>query len=82
VAGVPVGVGDHVHEDLMQRDLAPLLRPPWHLADGIQRQRTDRGVRARPDTVVQTDDEFPRLLGGGPHVGVGFGVVVQPWMRL
>jgi hypothetical protein len=77
-----MGLGDHVHEDPLQRDLAPLPRPPRHLADGIQRQRVDRGVRVRPDTVVQANDLLPRLLGGGPHVGVGFGALLQPWQRL
>src|SRR4029434_1093305 len=32
--------------------------------------------------VVQTNELFPRLLGGGPHVGVGVGTLVQPWQRL
>jgi hypothetical protein len=44
MAGVPMGLGDHVHQDPLQRDLAPLPRPPRHIADGIQRQRVDGGV--------------------------------------
>ena len=28
--------------------------------------------------MVQADDLLARLAGGGPHVGVGFGVVIQP----
>jgi hypothetical protein len=69
LAGVPVGLGDHVHQDLLQRDLAPLPRPPRHLADGIQRQRVDRGIRVRPDTVVQTNELFPRQSPIGMRKG-------------
>jgi hypothetical protein len=71
VAGVPVGLGDHVREDPLQRDLAPLLRPPRHLTDGIQRQGVDRGVRMGPDTVVQTNDLFPRQSLIGMRKGSG-----------
>ena len=55
---VPVGLGDHVHEDLVQRDLA-VVSPPGHVADRVQRQRADRGVGVRPRPVVQTDDLRP-----------------------
>jgi DNA-binding MarR family transcriptional regulator/GNAT superfamily N-acetyltransferase len=56
LTGVPVGLGDHVHQDPVQRDLAPALLPPRHVADRVQRQRADRGVRERPRPVVQPDD--------------------------
>ena len=44
LAGVPVGFGDHVDQDLVQRHLAPVLRPPRHVTHRVQGQRADRGV--------------------------------------
>jgi DNA-binding MarR family transcriptional regulator/GNAT superfamily N-acetyltransferase len=55
VPGVPVGLGDHVHQDLVQRDLA-VIPPPGHAADRAQAQRADRGVGVRPCPVIQPDD--------------------------
>jgi hypothetical protein len=56
VAGVPVCLGDHVHQDLMQRHIGPLVRPPWHPTGGVQGQGVDGGVRVRPRPVIQGDD--------------------------
>ena len=80
VAGVPMGLGDHVHEDLVQRDLAPLPRPPRHLADGIQPQRVDRGVRMRPDTWYRPTT-CSRDSSVVAHMSALFGALVQPWQR-
>jgi DNA-binding MarR family transcriptional regulator/GNAT superfamily N-acetyltransferase len=82
VTGVPVGLGDHVHQDLVQCDLAAPLPPPGHVAEFVQGQRADRGVRVRPRPAVQPDDVAARLLGGGPHVRVGLGPFLQPRQRL
>src|SRR5581483_6485704 len=41
--GVPVGLGDHVNQDLVQRHRAPLIGPPRDMTHGVQRQRADRG---------------------------------------
>ncbi len=38
VPGVPMGLGDHVHEDPVQGHLATLRRPPGHLPDRVQRR--------------------------------------------
>ena len=65
-----VGLGDHVDQDLVQRHLAALLGPPRHLTERVELQRLDRRVGVRPDPVVEVDDLLPRLVGGGPHVGV------------
>ena len=73
LAGVPVGLGDHVHQDPVQRDLTPPLLPPRYVAGCVQGQRADRGVRVRPGPVVQLDDVAAWLLGRGPHIRVGFG---------
>ena len=82
VTGVPVGLGDHVHQDLVQRDLAAPLPPPRHVAGRVQGQRGDRGVRVRPRPAIEPGDVAARLLGGGPHVRVGLGAFLQPWQRL
>src|SRR6266550_2783770 len=34
--GVPVGLGDHVDQDLVQRHLAAALRPPRDMTDVVQ----------------------------------------------
>ena len=78
LAGMPVGFGDHMDQDLVQRHLAPVFRPPRHVAHRVQGQRADRGVRVRPGPPVQPGDLLPRLSGGGPHVGVGLRVGLQP----
>src|SRR5580658_910924 len=54
--GVPVGLGDHVHQDPVQRDLTAPFLPPRHVADRVQPQRADRGVRVGPRPVIQPDD--------------------------
>jgi dipeptidase E len=56
--GVPVGLGDHVDQDLVQRHLAAVLRPPWHVAGGVQPERADGGVGMRPSPLVQARDLF------------------------
>ena len=80
--GVPVGLGDHVDQDLVQRHLAPALRPPRHMTDRVQRERADGGVGVRPGLPVQAGDLLARLVDCGPHVRVGFGVIRQPRQRL
>jgi len=54
--GVPVGLGDHVHEDLMERHLSAVGWPPRHVADRIQVQRLDRLIGVRPGPPVYPDD--------------------------
>ena len=81
VTAVPVGLRDHVNQDPMQRHLRAVLRPPRHSTGRVQRLRLDRGVGVRPHPVVEPDDVTAGLLGCGPHVGVGFGVLVEPWQR-
>src|ERR1022692_3294938 len=71
VPRVPVSLGDHVDQDPVQRHLAPVARPPRHVADRVQRQRADRRVRMGPGAVVEPDDLLTRLVGGRPHVRVG-----------
>src|SRR4051794_32170027 len=78
VPGVPLRLGDHVHEHLVQGRVPALLRPPRHGAGGVQVERVDRRVGVRPDPAVEGDDLLAALLGGRPHVGVGLRVVVQP----
>jgi hypothetical protein len=80
--GVPVGLGDHVDQDLVQRHLAAVLRPPRDMTDVVQRERADGGVGMRPGPPVQAGDLLTGLVGGGPHVRVGLGVVLQPGQRL
>src|SRR6202022_186622 len=80
--GMPVGLGDHVDQDLVERHLAPVIRPPRHMTDRIQRERADNGVGVRPGPPVQAGDLRARFVGGGPHVRVGFGVILQPWQPL
>jgi DNA-binding MarR family transcriptional regulator/GNAT superfamily N-acetyltransferase len=55
VPGVPVGLGHHVHQDLVQRDLT-VVSPPGHVANRVQAQRADRGVGVLPCPVIQPDD--------------------------
>jgi len=76
VAGMPISLGDHVYQDPVQRHLVPVVRPPRHMAECVQRQRVDRRVRVRPRPLVQPNDLLARLIGGSPHVRVGFGVVL------
>ena len=56
VPGVAVGLGDHVHEDPVQRHLVAVLRPPGHVPDRIEVERRDRGVGVGPGPVVEIDD--------------------------
>jgi len=82
VPGVPIGLGDHVDQDPVQSHCAVFFRPPWHVADRVQRQRVDRGVRVCPHPVVEPDDLLARFVGGSPHVRIRFGVVLDPGKRL
>ena len=75
-------LGDHVHEDPVQRHLAALAGHHGTWPGASSGQRVDRGVGVRPGPVVQPDDVLARLVGGRPHVGVGLGVVVEPRQRL
>src|SRR5689334_24646696 len=61
--GVPVGLGDHVDQDLVQGHLAAALRPPGDMADVVQRERADGGVGMRPGPPVQAGDLLTGLLG-------------------
>src|SRR4051794_10204632 len=45
VPGVPVRLGDRVHQEVLQRDPTVLRRPPRHVADGVEGQRINGGVR-------------------------------------
>src|SRR3954447_7192988 len=56
LARVPVGLGDHVHQNAVQRDLAAILRPPRHMTDVIEPQRCDGGIGMFPGAVIQVDD--------------------------
>src|SRR5207245_9020265 len=42
--GVAIGLGDHVDEDAVQGDFAPLLGPPRGLRERIEWQRLERRV--------------------------------------
>jgi hypothetical protein len=79
MAHVPVGLGDHVHEDPVQGDLTARSFPPGHLSRSVQRQRLDGLVRVCASTAIHPDDLIPRLRSGRPHVPVRFVVgVVGP----
>jgi len=58
VARVPVGVGGHAHQDVMQRNFVVVGRPPGHMTDGVEWQGVDGGVRVRPGPAVQPGDEL------------------------
>jgi hypothetical protein len=65
----------------VQRHLV-VVAPPRDVTDRVERQRLDGGVRVRPHPLVERDEVIARLLGRGPHVGVGLRVVVEPRHRL
>jgi hypothetical protein len=58
MARVPVGVGGHADQDVVQRALVVVGRPPGDVADGIERQGVDGGVRVRPGPAVLPGDEL------------------------
>ena len=60
----------HMHEDLVQRDVAPLPRPPWHLAGCDKRERLDGGVAVCGRDAVQFDDLLTGFVSGRPQVSV------------
>src|SRR3954452_2968497 len=62
--GVPVRLGDDVHQNLLQGHLRAIARPPRHPADGLQRQRVDGRVRHCPCPVVERQDVLAGLLRG------------------
>jgi Glycosyltransferase family 87 len=59
VPGVPVGLRGHVDQDRVQRHRVGRRRPPGNVPGGVQRQGADRGVRVRPDPLVQPGNELP-----------------------
>jgi hypothetical protein len=74
--------GDHVQQDLVQRHLRPVFRPPGNPADRIQRQCDDRLVRMCPDAPVEPHDLVARLIGRSPHIRIRLSVVGVPRHRL
>jgi hypothetical protein len=82
VTSVPVGFGNHVHQDPVQRHLPALLQPTWYVADRIQGQRINRRIAMRPCTPLQRYDLVSRLIGSRPHVGIRFSIVFKPGQRL
>ncbi|MFF5218551.1 hypothetical protein [Micromonospora sp. NPDC000442] len=52
--GVPVHLGEHVHEDVVKRHRRVL--PPPHRAGRVDRERLDRDVGVCPGSVPQADD--------------------------
>jgi hypothetical protein len=58
MARVPVGVGGHADQDVMQRNFVVVGRPPGHMTDGVERQGVDGGIRVRPGPAVQAGDEL------------------------
>ena len=67
VAGMSLGVGDHVNHDVMQRDAS--ISPPPHMSDGVQGQFVDGRVREVPGAPVAVHDFLPGLVGGRPELG-------------
>src|SRR3954454_20591487 len=55
LARVPVGLGDHVHQDAVQRDLTAICRPPRHMTDVVDLERCDGGVGMFPGAAIQID---------------------------
>jgi hypothetical protein len=82
MSSVPMGLGDHVVQDLTQRHLSPIFRSPGHPASRVQRQRRDRLVRVFPDPPVETNDLVARFISSRPHVRVRLGVICVPRQRL
>ena len=76
MAGVPGGLGQHVHHDV--EELHVRARPPRHVAGGVDGEGVDGRVRVRPHPPVPVDDLGPRLVLGRPHVGAERGLVIVP----
>ena len=62
--------------------MASLSPPPRNVADCVQRQRLDGGIRMRPSASVEPDDLLSELISSSPHIGVRFGVGREPRQRL
>src|ERR1700728_2217202 len=82
VPGVSLGVDDDVDQGLVQRDLVLADGPMRHLSDGVEGQGVDGGIGMAPGPALQLDDLFARLIGPGPLIGVGLGVILEPRRRL
>lgn len=65
---VPLGVGDHSDECMMQRQRVVIRRPARHRADGIERQLIEGGVRQAPGLSIAIDDARSRLVGRDPQI--------------
>jgi hypothetical protein len=75
---VPVRLGDHANQDVMARDVALTIRPPRHLPCGVKAEGSDRRIRVRPRSTVQSHQFVPRLVSSGPHVRVDLCVRFGP----
>jgi len=64
VAGMPMGLGDHMDEDPVQCHLAAVVRLPGHVARRIQRQSLNRGIRVG---VVTLTSARHMMWGIRPH---------------
>ena len=74
--GVPCRLDAHVHQYLVECHPATFGRPPRNLTLRVERQRLDREIAVLRGIMVEFDDVLARLVGSGPHVGVGLSVVV------
>jgi dihydrofolate reductase len=60
--GVPQVLGRldaHMHKDLVERHVAPFLRPPRHVPGSIERERLDGCIAMLGRKMVQFDDFLP-----------------------
>jgi len=62
------GLGQHPGQQVTERRVLPLRRPPVHERRRVQRHLGDHRVGVAPDLPVEPDDPVAGLLGGGPHV--------------
>jgi hypothetical protein len=60
-----VGLGRHVHEDLVQRDLTALA-PPRHAPDRVEVALLERHRGVCPGRAVEVEHPLPALVGREP----------------
>src|SRR5262249_59628628 len=68
-------IGEHVNQGTVQGELPVTLRPPWHLADGVERKRVDGDVGMSPRSVTELNDAAGRFTGPHPHVAVRLAIL-------
>ncbi len=79
VTGVTVGFGNHAYEHPAEAHGVGPRRPPGNDALGVELESVGGCVGMDPHSAIEIHDLSARLVGGGPHVGVGLGIVVEPW---